>query len=77
MCLSDNMSLETLKETAAALDAQSRKELVAFLIGLREAERADHIRKMSAILDDPDPSRWLTIEELKARLELIPEPAED
>ena len=29
---------------------------------------------MAKKLDDPDPSRWLTPEEFKARLDTIPEP---
>ena len=68
------MSLETLKREAAALDEKSRRELVAFLIGLREAERAEEINRLVAKLDDPDKSRWLTPEEFKARLDQIPEP---
>lgn len=68
------MSFESLKQEAAALDQKSRKELVAFLIGLREAERAEEIRKLAAKLDDPDASRWLTPEEFKTRLDKIPEP---
>jgi len=69
------MSLEVLKREAAALDEKSRKELVAFLISLREERWAAEAREMAKKLDDPDPSRWLTLEQLKERLEKIPEPA--
>ena len=69
------MSLDTLKREAAALDEKSRKELVAFLISLREKQWAAEVQAMAKKLDDPDQSRWLTPEEFKTRLEQIAEPA--
>jgi hypothetical protein len=71
------MSLETLKREAAALDETARRELRAFLISLREEQWASHLRKLGARLNDPDPNRWLTLEELRERLDRIPEPAEE
>lgn len=68
------MSLETLKREAAALDDGARRELCAFLISLREEKWAAHLRKLAPRLDDPGTVRWLTIEELKERLDKIPEP---
>jgi hypothetical protein len=68
------MSLETLKREAAALDDAARRELCSFLIALREKQWAARARELAAVLDDPDPSRWLTIEEVRRRLEKIPEP---
>jgi len=70
------MSLENLKREAAALDDQSRKDLVAFLVSLREEQWHAHARAVGRKLDDPDPSRWLTLEEFQARLDRIPEPPE-
>ena len=71
------MSLETLKCEAAALDEGARRELCAFLISLREKQWEAHLRKLAPRLDDAAPDRWLTLEELKARLEKIPEPPGD
>ena len=68
------MSLETLKREAAALDDAARRELCAFLISLREKQWEAHLRKLAPRLDDADPSRWLTLDEFKERLEKIPEP---
>ena len=68
------MSLETLKREAAGLDEEARRELCAFLIALREKQWEAHLRKLAPRLDDTAPDRWLTIEELKERLEKIPEP---
>jgi hypothetical protein len=71
------MSLDALKREAAALDETARRELCAFLISLREEQWAAHLRKLSPSLDDPDPNRWLTLEQVRERLEKIPEPAEE
>ena len=57
------VSLEKLKREAAALDAPSRKELMAFLISMREEEWATQLREASKRLDDPDQNRWLSLEE--------------
>ena len=68
------MSLEALKREAAALDERSRKELFSYLVSLREEQWASRARELAKNLDDPDPSRWLTLEEFKIRLNEIPEP---
>lgn len=70
------MSLEALKQQAAALDDQSRKELVAFLVSLREKQWQAYARAAAKKLDDPDTSRWLTLDEFQARLAEMPEPPE-
>ena len=69
------MSLETLKREAAALDDNARRELCSFIISLREKQWAARTREMAAVLDDPDPSRWLTLDEVRKRLDKIPEPS--
>lgn len=71
------MSLEALKKEAASLDERSRRELVTFLVSLRGSQRAERTRRLTAIRDDEDPSRWLTPEEFKDRLDRIAEPADD
>ncbi len=70
------MSLETLKQEAAALDDQSRQELVAFLVSLREKQWQAYARAAARKLDDPNASRWLTLEEFQTRLAEMPEPPE-
>lgn len=69
------MSLEALKREAAALDEAARRELCAFLISLREKQWEAHLRRLAPRLDDPAPDRWLTLDELRARLDKIPEPS--
>jgi hypothetical protein len=68
------MSLEALKREAAALDEASRRELISFLISLREKQWTAQANAMARRLDDPDPSRWLTLEEFEGRLDRIAEP---
>jgi hypothetical protein len=70
------MSLEALKQKAAALDAASQGELLVFLASLREERWAAEAHRLSKNLDDPNPDRWLTPEECRARLDQIPEPPE-
>lgn len=70
------MSLDALKQEAAALDDPSRKELFSFLVSLRERQWAAQAGAMARNLDDPDPTRWLTLEEFQTRLDQIPEPKE-
>ncbi len=70
------MSLETLKHEAAALDEGARRELFSFLISLREQQWAGHAKSLAQNLDDPNPSRWLSADEFKTRLDRIPEPPE-
>jgi hypothetical protein len=70
------MSLDALKQQAAALDSASQGELLVYLASLREERWAAEARRLSKNLDDPNPDRWLTPEEFRARLEQIPEPSE-
>ena len=71
------MSLETLKKEAASLDEQSRKELVTFLVSLRNQQPEDRARRLTEIRDGRDPNRWLTPEEFRERLDRIEVPADD
>lgn len=68
------MSLDVLKREAAALDSKSQRELFSYLASLREERWIEHLREAGKVLDDPNPDRWLTAEEFKARLDRIPEP---
>ena len=72
------MSLETLKQEAAGLSGLERKELIGFLLSLNRdpREREEFAREMTEKMNCKDPGRWLTLEELKARLDKIPEPTD-
>ena len=70
------MSIEMLKQEAASLDDKSQKELLTFLVTLREARWAKPLREAAKVLDDPQ-TEWLTLEEAKARLATVPEPTSE
>jgi hypothetical protein len=66
------MSKEELKRELATLDSADRGEMMAYLVYLDDLENPERLVKISRILDDKDPSRWLTLEEVEKRLGLGP-----
>jgi hypothetical protein len=60
------MSLEDLKRELAALPLGDRRSLMGFLASLNAS--ADERRRLREKIDDKDPSRWLTLEQLDAKL---------
>ena len=62
------MTIEQLKTAAAKLSAKKQKELIAFLLKLRNDRDPGYRRRMRDRLDDSDPSHWLTPDEFEARL---------
>jgi hypothetical protein len=71
------MSLEALKQELAALDEKSRSDIFHFLASMHEERWAAEARRLARNLDDPDPDRWLTMEEFSRRLDLIPPPPDE
>jgi hypothetical protein len=69
------MSLDALKQEIAALDGTARRELMSYLMALRQEKLAAFVNEAAKRLDDPN-TEWLTLEEMKARLDQIPEPVE-
>jgi hypothetical protein len=68
------MSQDALKRAAAALDEASRRELLTFLVSLREQQWA---LRFHGAASRPDSEReWLTPEEFERRLHAIPEPTD-
>ena len=63
------MSIEQIKSAMAELPAEKQKELIGFLLRLRSERDPDYRHEMRARLDDPDPTHWLTSEELETRLQ--------
>ena len=60
------MEFEELKRAIAALPPDEQRELIRFLLSRRttDEERAKYRR----MIDDNDPARWLTLEQLDAKL---------
>lgn len=68
------VAVASLKQECVRLDEGARKELLHFLVSLREKQWAEHANAASKPLDDPDQPRWLTATDFKTRLDRIPEP---
>jgi hypothetical protein len=66
------MSVEELKEKLAALDADHRNEIIAYLVSLNDRDDPSRLARIERALNDKDPSRWITLEELEKRLGLGP-----
>jgi len=64
------MSFESLqKEVATWPDAEVR-QLQAYLVTLRHRRDPGARSKLAAKLDDPDPARWVSLEDAAKRLDL-------
>jgi len=61
-----------MKQELATWDPALRNEILAFLVSLNDRDNPERLAKISRILDDKDPSRWLTLEEVEKRLGLGP-----
>ena len=61
------MSLAQLKDEAANLQPEERRELIAFLIS-RQTEQDEGFRhSLAQKIDQRDPSRWVELDELRKR----------
>ena len=63
------MSIQEIKSELQTLPADERRELAAFLVSLRHKDLAGYRTRMSEKIDDKNPERWVTLEELDQRLE--------
>jgi hypothetical protein len=70
------MSIEALKQELADLDDASRRHIMAYLLSIEDHKDADYAAKMARLIDDKNPSNWMTLEELDKRLSLREDAAE-
>lgn len=61
------MSIEVLKQELSALDADSQRQLAAFLVSLQDARDDAYRRKLAEKIDQPA-SGFATLEDLDRRL---------
>ena len=64
------MGIQELKTEIAALPADHRRELAAFLVSLRHRDLTGYREQMARKIDDKNPDHWLSLEELDLRLGL-------
>jgi hypothetical protein len=62
------MSIAEIKAEVASLSKRERKELAAYLAELERLFPQDLVKELSKKIDDKNPERWLTLEEVKRRL---------
>lgn len=58
------MTFDTIREQAALLVPDERRQLVAFLISLEDAQNETYRAKLREKIDERTPGRWLTLEQL-------------
>jgi hypothetical protein len=62
------MSIQEIHAEVQALPADERRRLAAFLVALRHKDLTDYRARMVAKIDDASPEKWITLEEMDARL---------
>ncbi len=64
------MSFEALQQEVTSWPESQVRQLQAFLVTLRHQRDAASMQKLASKLDDTDPSRWISLEEVEKRLGL-------
>jgi hypothetical protein len=62
------MSIEVLKQELAGLAPADRSRITAFLLSLQDGQDAAYRGVLAGKIDDRDPKRWVSIDELDRRL---------
>jgi hypothetical protein len=70
------MSLAEVKDEVASMSDSEQRELVAYIVSLRDSRNTDLKRRLAEQIDDRNPDRWLTLEQLTERLRAL-DAAED
>ncbi|MEN3942670.1 hypothetical protein WJU23_15320 [Prosthecobacter sp. SYSU 5D2] len=65
------MSLTTLMHEAAQLDTESQRKLIGYLVSLRDEQMPGHRQEMARRIDDQTPEKWLTLDQLDAKLAML------
>jgi hypothetical protein len=64
------MSVEVLMHEVASLGPEDRRKLMAYLVTLQDAADPAYKQELARRAEEKDPSRWLSLDELDARLGL-------
>ncbi len=62
------MSIDVLKQELAGLAATERSQIMAYLLALQDGQSDAYRATLARKIDDKDPRRWVSIEELDRRL---------
>jgi hypothetical protein len=67
------MSIEAIQNEIATWDVAMLKKMMGYIAALRQRkEDPDFPNRMTALIDDKTPGRWLTQEEAEKRLGISP-----
>ena len=61
------MSLTQLKREAANLPAKQRRQLIAYLVALETQNDEPFREKLTAKIDDNNPTHWLELKDVEQR----------
>ena len=62
------MSIAELKREVDRLSPEERKQLTAYIVAKNRLISPELRRKLTEKINDKNPARWLTLEEVKKRL---------
>lgn len=62
------MSIAELKEEVARLNSDERRQLTAYLIGLRHKEMQGYRESLAVKIDAHSPENWVSFEEFDLRI---------
>ena len=65
------MSLAEVKDEVASMSDAEQRELVAYIVSLRDARDLALKRRLAEQIDDRNPERWLTLEQVTERLRAL------
>jgi len=67
------MSLEAIQQEITTWDEAALRRLIAYAVVLQDRKSGHSAANFARRLDDPDPSRWISLEELDRRLGVRPD----
>ena len=67
------MSLEAIQQEITTWDEAALRRLIAYAVVLQDRKSGYSAATFARRLNDPDPSRWVSLEELDRRLGIRPD----
>ena len=67
------MSLEAIQQEITTWDDAALRRLIAYAMVLRDRKSGQTVSSFARKLDDPDGSRWVSLDELDHRLGIRPD----
>jgi hypothetical protein len=62
------MSIEVLKQELAGLAPKERSQIMAYLLSLEDEQNTVYRAALTEKIDDKNPKRWMSLDELDRRL---------